>query len=128
MKDDFERQIKEAQEALAKLQNAKAAAEKKQNEAVLKRIRPLAERYHNLCCNWNHCDGCSWGYEGNDWELYAHNSWLVKTGKLLGVIPLSQYERETIVMSEEIFIKLLDAYENIKKIHPNAPLLFRKIS
>jgi hypothetical protein len=125
---NYDEEIKEATAALDKLREAKAVAEKKQYEAGLNRIRPLAERYHDLCCNYNHRDGCGWGYEGDNWESYAHNSWLQKTALLIGVIPPSYYEREKTVMSEEIFVKLLDAYENIKKIHPSAAFLFRKIT
>lgn len=47
-------------------------------------LRKIASRAHKLFCTSNHIDMCSWEYEKDDWEQFAHKSWLEKTKKLLG--------------------------------------------
>lgn len=36
----------------------------------------FATQLHELCCNKDHNDQCSWFYEGNHWNGYAHRHWL----------------------------------------------------
>ena len=49
----------------------------------------LARYLHDMMCNFNHTDGCSWHYEINngleDWNAYAHASYLKKANLLLSV-------------------------------------------
>ena len=50
--------------------------------------KQLAESLHSLLCNWNHIDGCGWGYEFKnkkpDWNGNAHSQYLAKARKLIG--------------------------------------------
>ena len=55
--------------------------EDEEKEEKIKRQKPLrkiAEKAHGLFCQWNHTDGCGWGYEGNNWDGHAHQRWLKK--------------------------------------------------
>ena len=49
----------------------------------------LARYLHDMMCNFNHTDGCSWPYEINNglenWNAHAHASYLKKANLLLSV-------------------------------------------
>jgi hypothetical protein len=51
-------------------------------------IYDLAELLHNNLCHWNHTDGCTWLYEGDQgypvktWEAYSHKKWLAKAEEI----------------------------------------------
>ena len=49
----------------------------------------LARYLHDMMCNSNHTDGCSWHYEINngvdDWHGRAHVPYLTKANRLLSV-------------------------------------------
>lgn len=39
-------------------------------------LERLATWMHEKNCHHNHIDGCSWEYEGNDWQANTHKHWL----------------------------------------------------
>jgi hypothetical protein len=43
----------------------------------------IAEWLHKEFCCWNHTDGCSWLYEEDDWNGWAHKKYLEKARRLL---------------------------------------------
>ena len=55
------------------MRDRKEALEQKRRLEQLEHLKPLAVRAHDLLCQWNHTDGCSWHYEIKDGE---HNEWV----------------------------------------------------
>lgn len=46
-------------------------------------VETLAEYLHQINCNWNHIDGCSWQYESWDEPGNARNRYLDKARRIL---------------------------------------------
>jgi DNA-binding protein H-NS len=75
--DKAREKVKELEEKLA---------EELREERTQRRLplRKLAERAHELFCQYNHTDGCAWGYEEDKkdpnitWETFSHKYWLEK--------------------------------------------------
>lgn len=70
---DFERQLKKKREELK---------EAKKEAAERSPLHDLAITLHDMLCNWNHTDGCSWFYE-KEWTDYTHSKYLEKASRLL---------------------------------------------
>ena len=61
--------------------------DEEQRLASLTPAQEMAEALHEAWCRLNHTDGCSWGYEGNNWDESAHRSWLNKAQRILREFP-----------------------------------------
>ena len=108
---------KELREASEKIEKIKA----KQEEESLKPLRDIAEKMHDCLCPYNHTDGCSWGYEGDNWNSYAHKEWLDKVKKL---VKGDSYTKP--VCSVKDMETLVESISSLKKSAPQAMRLIRK--
>lgn len=84
--EELERELRKRQDEARKvaetLEAAKAAAAAERMEP----LKALVERAHGCLCQWNHTDGCSWGYEQSakdPWNCQAHSRWLRHYDKLI---------------------------------------------
>lgn len=80
---------KEAKAAADALENARARLASAQRAEFLSRrdpLKPLVERAHRALGQWNHTDGCAWGYEesaADPWTCSTHYQWLVHYDKII---------------------------------------------
>ena len=124
---DLEALKKEAADARQKAEQLRLAvenAEYKAAQADLEPIKALTERAHNCLCQWNHTDGCSWGYEqsaSDPWGCDAHARWLRHYKNLIVGSP-SYPAKATREQVEEI----LTAVEQLKPKVKNALFLLRQ--
>ncbi|WP_421578624.1 hypothetical protein [Shinella sp. M31] len=84
--EELEREVRarsdEMRKATEALEDAKAAEAAERMEP----LKALAERAHSCLCQWNHTDGCSWGYEEgakDPWACDAHTRWLRHYDKII---------------------------------------------
>lgn len=77
--EDLEKEVQarnsELRKAVKALEEAKAAEAAERMEP----LKALTIRAHDCLCQWNHTDGCSWGYEESakdPWACDAHSRWL----------------------------------------------------
>ena len=81
--DEMTAEIERREKELEELKKKQAARKAEPAE------HQLARYLHDMMCNFNHTDGCSWHYEINngvdDWSAYAHSSYLTKANRLLSV-------------------------------------------
>lgn len=77
---DLEKQIKETQEKLNALRQAK-----KKLDEMAPEYR-LATELHNALCHWNHTDGCSWFYTEDDWNNNPQKRYLAMARKVLAIL------------------------------------------
>ena len=69
----------------------------------------LAVMLHKHNCHWNHTDGCSWEYEGNDWVQPAHALWLKKANKLYDFMrTIWSHDHLILKHAEELILLLKD--------------------
>lgn len=99
----------------AKVERAKKAAEIE----ALRPMRAAAKRAHDILCRYNHTDGCGWGYEeGLDaektWAASSHYYWLKSIREAM------EGSNNRPPLSIEKLNAILDAVEQIKKVHPDA--------
>lgn len=97
---ELEREAEEARKRADKATAALAAALEQQAEERLAPLRALVVRAHNCLCQWNHTDGCSWGYEESapdPWRCDAHHRWLNHYDRLLNG---SRYEKPVATLEE----------------------------
>ena len=112
---DIKELEQEAEEARKRVVRASAALEAAREQEAEKRrepLRALVVRAHNCLCQWNHTDGCSWGYEENSpdpWKCDAHHRWLNHYDRLLNG---SSYEKPVATLEEVGTI--IDAVEALK--------------
>lgn len=97
------------------LRDKREAMEREARDKELDALKPVAERAHNLLCQWNHTDGCSWGYEdgGDKWRGHAHSRWLEK------IEQLTKKDGYRAAIPLEKIVAILDVVEQAKKIHPD---------
>jgi len=108
---------KELREHTEKIERIKA----KQEEESLIPLREIAERMHNCLCPFNHTDGCSWGYEGDNWMSSAHKEWLDKVKRL---VKGDSYTKPTCSVEDmEVLVASISA---LQKAAPKAMRLIRK--
>lgn len=81
--NDLEEKIKEQRRALQKLEDDLENQRRKEAEERTEPLKTLVERAHACLCQWNHTDGCGWGYEGNNWEAWSHARWLEHYDRLI---------------------------------------------
>ncbi|AGY46703.1 hypothetical protein BigBertha_195 [Bacillus phage BigBertha] len=90
---------------LSKIASLKAELEKLEKEQeefnALSEDKQLAITLHELMCNWNHTDGCGWGYETNggthNWDGYAHKKWLEHAQQLIKLCAWDNVDLSTAV-------------------------------
>lgn len=107
---------KVAEEAYRNARAAREKAERRGREERAQALRPIAERAHNLLCQWNHTDGCSWGYEEraeDPWSCDAHYQWLERYDKLIHGAPATGYSRAEAPVPVEDVIAVLDLVEQL---------------
>lgn len=82
----LEQQAKEAEAKARAARAAVAAAQDRADEARMEPLKKLAARAHDALCQYNHTDGCSWGYEEgapDPWRCDAHTRWLRRYDRLI---------------------------------------------
>lgn len=84
--EELEREVRtrmdEVRKATQALENAKATEAAERMEP----LKALVERAHSCLCQWNHTDGCSWGYEEgakDPWGCDTHTRWLRHYDKMI---------------------------------------------
>lgn len=107
---ELESVLNEAATTERRIRDALQQARDKENAVRLEPVKALAARAHDLLCPYNHNDGCSWGYEKNDWNSFSHAYWLRHYDSLLKVDG-SKHNGYTM----EELNKILDAVVELKK-------------
>lgn len=114
-----------AEKALRNLRERRESLENEAREQRLAHIKPLVIRAHSLLCSWNHCDGCSWGYEMtgdvHNWNGWAHARWLRHYEDLL----LNRTSKPAFPCTVEQLSVMLDTVEALRSVNPNALWLIR---
>ena len=105
----LEAQLADQQKAIRATQDRLEAMRVADEAARLEPLKATAARAHDLLCPYNHTDGCSWGYEGDQWTGQAHNLWLRKINQL---VTSTAYEKPTTTLAEVNTV--LDAVEALK--------------
>lgn len=130
--DEEDPEIKKAVEDLRKLERKRELAsvlvDRLRSAALNERRKPLrelAKRMHDLLCEYNHTDGCSWGYEGDygedAWAEPTHKRWLAHAENLV----LHGARDQSPITLQEIGA-VLDAVEKLKAAHPRGLWLVRR--
>jgi hypothetical protein len=112
--EDAEKQAKE-------LRRRVEAAENAERDAKLNTIKPLVKKAHDILCRWNHTDGCSWGYENDNWNGWAHARWLKHFDNIIN--PGKYSDKQP--LSVEVIDKLLEIVVELKKIDKSALWILR---
>ena len=104
--DDVEKSQRQLKEAVQKLEHERMLGE-------YRKLYPIAQRAHELCCRFNHTDGCGWFYEVTEdedatWSRSDHKNWIFKI------------ERAKKKFSDEEIIDILNATLDYKKALPKA--------
>lgn len=106
--------------SLNELREQRERLERLERDSRAAAIKPLVIRAHDLLCSWNHCDGCSWGYEITDgehnWQGWAHARWLCHYEQLLLGTGLRPGEG----LTPEALSQILDAVYALRSINPRA--------
>jgi hypothetical protein len=113
----LEREIEEADAHAKELKDNLRAMKADAERIRLEPLRSAAKRAHDLLCQYNHTDGCSWGYEGDNWDGCAHSRWL-------GLIDSILTNRATPITLAELD-KFLSFIETLKKDFPEWRHLLR---
>ena len=111
----LEAQLKDQQKVAQATKERLEILKIKEADAKLEPLKATAQRMHDLLCPYNHTDGCSFDYEGNNWKARSHYEWLTKVEKL--VVGDSYTKARTNVTEINT---ILDAIEGIKKSIPTA--------
>lgn len=109
---ELEIELKKAQDSARKIAEKIEAAKTREAEERMGPLKDLVERAHNCLCQWNHTDGCSWGYEEGStdkWMGWAHSRWLRHYDKIING---DGYNKPTATL-QEIEI-LITAIEDVK--------------
>ena len=117
----LEAQLADQQKVAQATRERLEALKKKEEAERLEPLKETAKRMHDLLCPYNHTDGCSFGYEGDNWRGSSHNEWLRKVELL--VVGDSYTKPKTTLGEIKI---ILDAVEGIKKSIPTALDLIRR--
>ncbi|MCF3932885.1 hypothetical protein L1787_05585 [Acuticoccus sp. M5D2P5] len=107
---------KVAREALENATKARKTAEWRERDQRVEALKPLAERAHKLLCQWNHTDGCSWGYEESakdPWSCDAHARWLERFDRLIQGGQASYTARADAPVPVEDITAILDLLEQL---------------
>jgi len=105
---------KELDKARERVKELEEKLEDETREERIKRrlpLRKLTERAHELFCQYNHTDGCSWGYEEDKkdqnitWESSTHKFWLDKIEDAMKVYKITP----------EQLIEIFDVVEKLKE-------------
>lgn len=100
---DIKELEREAEDARKRADKARAELEAAREQQAAERrapLRALVVRAHNCLCQWNHTDGCGWGYEESSpdpWKGDAHHRWLNHYDRLLNG---SSYEKPAATLEE----------------------------
>jgi hypothetical protein len=99
--------------------------EREERDRKLEELKPLAAKAHNLLCQYNHTDGCGWGYEEDcknksPWTCETHSRWLDKIDKIVNGEPSDSYSRGYKPVSKELLECILDKVADIKAMDPEA--------
>jgi len=117
----LEAQLADQQKLMQSTRDKVEALKRKEEAEKLEPLKATAQRMHDLLCPYNHTDGCSFDYEGNNWSANSHNEWLRKVQRL---VVGDSYNKPKTNLTE---IKtILDAIEGIKKSIPTALDLIRR--
>lgn len=81
--DDLEKEVAEKERAAQEARKALERARESEAAARMEPLKVLVKRAHDCLCRWNHTDGCSWGYEGDDWNGSAHRRWLTHYDRII---------------------------------------------
>lgn len=119
--EQLEADVRRAEKHLRDLREKKEAAEADEIAKRQEPLRALAERAHDLCCTYNHTDGCGWGYEKDSWSGSSHKRWLNKMENLF-----SDKGTYNTPAAEQI-AKILDLVEQMREVHPRALYILGKI-
>ena len=117
----LEAQLADQQKIAQKTRDRLESLKKKEEAERLEPLKATAQRLHDLLCPYNHTDGCSFDYEGDNWSANSHNEWLRKVERL--VVGDSYTKPKTNLGEIKI---ILDAVEGIKKSVPTALDLIRR--
>lgn len=106
----------EAKKRVEALEQQLCAEEDAATQARQKPLRALAARAHALLCQYNHTDGCGWGYEGEDGDAIwsqqnrygAHARWLKSTENVLKECHLTLEQLD----------ELLTALDTVRLVQP----------
>jgi len=103
---------------------------------IINPLRPIAEAAHSLFCNYNHTDGCGWGYETSSyrlpseedltdaevkeitWGKQAHVRWLDK---------VDDYLKENSALSPSNLLAILCKFQGLKDECPRIMDIIRQL-
>jgi hypothetical protein len=110
--EQLERDLQAKSQEVQKARDALEAAKQAEAAKRMEPLRELVERAHTCLCQWNHTDGCSWGYEQSakdPWGGQAHARWLRHYDKLING---DTYSKPQATLEEVVTI--IEAVEAIK--------------
>jgi len=105
----IEAQLADARKLSQSLADRLNAIKRAEEDAKLGPLKATADRAHNLLCPYNHTDGCSWEYEGNNWQADSHSRWLRKIDALVNG---NSYDKPKATLAEINIV--LDAVSDLK--------------
>ena len=105
-----------AKREVAELQKVLAAEERDEKAKRQEKYRELAVLAHRLLCQYNHTDGCGWGYEESaedPWGGYAHARWLDKVEDII-----TGSGKRGVGVTEDEFRAVLEGLDTLKQENP----------
>jgi hypothetical protein len=122
---DLKDEKRRAETRLRELRGKLEAAEAAKLDAERDVLKPLAIRAHDLLCQYNHTDGCGWGYESqggqHNWQSHAHIRWLEK------VVQWTDTPKFGDRLTPEKLGEILDIIEQGKKAHRDFLVIVRNM-
>jgi hypothetical protein len=84
--EELEKELQARNDEMRKAAKALEQAKAADAEERMQPLKALVSRAHDCLCQWNHTDGCAWGYEEGSkdpWACEAHSRWLRYYDKLI---------------------------------------------